>query len=159
VQLTMPGVPDVYQGNEVWDYSLVDPDNRRPVDYAIRARLLAELDTLDVDQVLARADEGLPKLLVTSRALRLRKARPDAFAGSYDPLDVTGAWADRVVAFGRGGEVVTVVSRLTMHVDDWKDTAVALPPGEWRDVLTGAAVTGGAVADLLRFPVALLERL
>jgi (1->4)-alpha-D-glucan 1-alpha-D-glucosylmutase len=159
VQLTMPGVPDVYQGNEVWDYSLVDPDNRRPVDYASRAALLAELDSLDAEQVLARADEGLPKLLVTSRALRLRQARPAAFAGSYDPLAVTGAWTGRVVAFARGGEVVTVVPRLTMHVDDWKDTAVALPPGGWRDVLTGAAVASGAVADLFaRFPVALLER-
>ena len=159
VQLTMPGVPDVYQGCELWDYSLVDPDNRRPVDYATRARLLAELDTLDVEAVGDRAAEGLPKLLVTSAALRLRRSRPAAFAGTYERLRVTGAWADRVVAFALGGEVVTVVPRLFVHVDDWKDTALALPPGTWRDVLTRDPVGGNAVSDLLaRFPVALLER-
>ncbi|HEX8002904.1 MAG TPA: malto-oligosyltrehalose synthase [Mycobacteriales bacterium] len=161
VQLTMPGVPDVYQGSELWDLSLVDPDNRRPVDYDRRARLLAELDALTVEQVGERAAEGLPKLLVTSRALRLRRARRAAFDGSYEPLATGGAWADRVVAFARGGEVVTVVPRLTVHVDDWKDTTVALPGGRWRDVLTGDEVEGGerAVAEVLsRFPVALLER-
>jgi (1->4)-alpha-D-glucan 1-alpha-D-glucosylmutase len=161
VQLTMPGVPDVYQGSELWDLSLVDPDNRRPVDYATRARLLAELDALDVETVGERAAEGLPKLLVTSRALRLRTARPAAFSGSYEPLHVTGGWADRVVAFARAREVVTVVPRLSVPVDDWKDTTVALPHGDWRNVLTGDAVDGGshAVAVLFaRFPVALLER-
>ncbi|HWL35890.1 MAG TPA: malto-oligosyltrehalose synthase [Frankiaceae bacterium] len=162
VQLTMPGVPDVYQGCELWDYSLVDPDNRRPVDYDLRRRLLAELDALDVDAIGERASEGLPKLLVVSRALRLRQARPEAFAGSYDPLPVSGAWDDRVVAFARGGEVVTVVPRLTVHVDDWKDTNLTLPEGQWRNVLTGDPVPGGdvAVAEVLaRFPVALLERM
>jgi (1->4)-alpha-D-glucan 1-alpha-D-glucosylmutase len=161
VQLTMPGVPDVYQGCELWDHSLVDPDNRRPVDYALRRRLLAELDSLDLDAIGERAAEGLPKLLVVSRALRLRRARPEAFAGSYDPLPVSGAWDDRVVAFARGGEVVAVVPRLTVHVDDWKDTTLTLPEGAWRNVLTGDSLTGGdvAVADVLaRFPVALLER-
>ena len=159
VQLTMPGVPDVYQGAELWDYSLVDPDNRRPVDYGLRRRLLAEVDSLDVEAIGERAAEGLPKLLVTSRALRLRRERPAAFDGSYEPLAVTGAWADRVVAFARGGEVVTVVPRLSVPVDDWKDTAVALPPGPWRDLLTGDAVESGMVADVLaRFPVALLAR-
>jgi (1->4)-alpha-D-glucan 1-alpha-D-glucosylmutase len=161
VQLTMPGVPDVYQGSELWDLSLVDPDNRRPVDYGLRRRLLAELDGLDAEAVNARAAEGLPKLLVVSRALRLRRERAAAFAGSYEPLAVEGGWADRVVAFARGGEVVTVVPRLSMHVADWKDTTVALSPGRWRNVLTGDAVTGGEVrvADLFaRFPVALLER-
>jgi (1->4)-alpha-D-glucan 1-alpha-D-glucosylmutase len=159
VQLTMPGVPDVYQGTEVWDLSLVDPDNRRPVDYDLRARLLRGLDSLPVEEVLARADEGLPKLLVTSRALRLRRERAAAFAGSYDALPVEGPYADRVVAFARGGDVVTVVPRLSVHVTDWKDTTVALPPGDWRNVLTGDPARGVAVAELLgRFPVALLER-
>jgi (1->4)-alpha-D-glucan 1-alpha-D-glucosylmutase len=154
VQLTMPGVPDVYQGTEVWDLSLVDPDNRRPVDYALRARLLRELDTLSPEEVLARADEGLPKLLVTSRALRLRPS------GAYHALRVEGPYADRVVAFARGGDVVTVVPRLSVHVTDWKDTTVALPPGDWHNVLTGDAARGtGAVGEVFaRFPVALLVR-
>jgi (1->4)-alpha-D-glucan 1-alpha-D-glucosylmutase len=161
VQLTMPGVPDVYQGSELWDLSLVDPDNRRPVDYDLRSRLLDELDSLSVEEVGERAADGLPKLLVTSRALRLRRRRAAAFAGSYEPLAGSGAWADRVVAFARGGEVVTVVPRLAVHVDDWKDTTLSLPEGRWRDVLTADEVAGGerAVAEVLaRFPVALLER-
>ena len=160
VQLTMPGVPDVYQGTELWDYSLVDPDNRRPVDYDTRRRLLAELAGLSLDEVGARAPEGLPKLLVVSRALRLRRERPHAFDGSYRTLDVAGGWADRVVAFARGDEVVTVVPRLSVHVDDWKDTTVRLPAGTWRDCFSGDTHHGDvAVADLLgRFPVALLER-
>jgi (1->4)-alpha-D-glucan 1-alpha-D-glucosylmutase len=114
VQLTMPGVPDVYQGNELWDLSLVDPDNRRPVDYAVRAALLTELDALGAGEVLARSDEGLPKLLVTTRALALRRRLPEAFgpAGAYQPLRVSGPSADRALAFSRAGAVVTVVPRL-----------------------------------------------
>jgi (1->4)-alpha-D-glucan 1-alpha-D-glucosylmutase len=161
VQLTMPGVPDVYQGSELWDLSLVDPDNRRPVDYALRARLLAFVDSATVEEAGDRAAEGAPKLLVVSRALRLRRALPEAIAGSYEPLEVTGGWADRVVAFARGGAAVTIVPRLSVHVDDWKDTTVALPAGSWRNVLTGDTVPGGErlAADLwARFPVALLER-
>jgi (1->4)-alpha-D-glucan 1-alpha-D-glucosylmutase len=160
VQLTMPGVPDVYQGSELWDLSLVDPDNRRPVDYDLRARLLAELETLDAEAIGERAAEGLPKLHVVSRALRLRRSRPAAFAGSYEPLGTLGALADRVVAFARGGEVVTIVPRLSVHVDDWKDTTVVLPLGPWHNVLTGDVLDGGErpVAEVLaRFPVALLE--
>ena len=162
VQLTMPGVPDVYQGCELWDHSLVDPDNRRPVDYDTRRRLLAELERgLDVEAIGERAAEGLPKLHVVRTALHLRRRRPEAFEGSYQPVAAVGAWADRVVAFTRGGEVLTVVPRLTVAVDDWKDTALPVPAGTWRNLLTGDAVTGGdrPVAELFaRFPVALLER-
>ncbi|HVF05771.1 MAG TPA: malto-oligosyltrehalose synthase [Frankiaceae bacterium] len=162
VQLTMPGVPDVYQGCELWDYSLVDPDNRRPVDYATRRRLLAELATLDAEAITARAAEGLPKLHVVRTALHLRRERPEAFDGSYEPVEAAGAWADRVVAFARGGAVLTVVPRLTIAVDDWKDTTLPVPAGTWRNLLTGDAVAGGGarpVAELFaRFPVALLER-
>jgi (1->4)-alpha-D-glucan 1-alpha-D-glucosylmutase len=161
VQLTMPGVPDVYQGTELWDLSLVDPDNRRPVDFSLRRRLLDDLDGLTVEEIGERAAEGLPKLLLVSRALRLRRERPDVFAGSYEPLDVRGGWSDRVVAFARSGRVATVVPRLSLPVDDWKDTLLRLPEGRWHDVLTGDWVDGGerAVAEVLaRFPVALLER-
>jgi (1->4)-alpha-D-glucan 1-alpha-D-glucosylmutase len=163
VQLTMPGVPDVYQGSELWDLSLVDPDNRRPVDFGLRRRLLAELDNLDVEQVLARADDGLPKLLVTSRALRLRGRRPELFgpSGHYQPLAVTGPAQDHVLAFARGGGAVTVVPRLMLRLEGWDDTRVAVPDGDWRDELTGEPVAGGSrrVADLLdRFPIALLSR-
>jgi len=164
--LTAPGVPDVYQGTELWDLSLVDPDNRRPVDFGLRRRLLAELDALGdraVEVAWARREEGLPKLLLVSRALRLRAERPDLFArGSYEPLPVTGGRAAHGVAFCRGGGAVTVIPRLTVALaGDWGDTAVALPAGRWVDRFTGCAHEGGPapMAGLLaRFPVALLAR-
>ncbi|HXM58890.1 MAG TPA: malto-oligosyltrehalose synthase, partial [Candidatus Dormibacteraeota bacterium] len=116
--LTAPGVPDVYQGTELWDLSLVDPDNRRPVDFAARDRLLAELDGLGdraAEAAWARREEGLPKLLVVSRALRLRAARPEAFAtGAYRPLPALGGRAGHLVAFCRGEAVATVVPRLAL---------------------------------------------
>ncbi|MGH9074376.1 MAG: malto-oligosyltrehalose synthase, partial [Acidimicrobiales bacterium] len=114
VALTAPGVPDTYQGCELWDYSLVDPDNRRPVDFARRRRLLAELPSLSPEECWERAAEGLPKLLVTQRALHLRRERPQWWgaAGSYRPLAARGPQADRVVAFVRAGSAATVVPRL-----------------------------------------------
>jgi (1->4)-alpha-D-glucan 1-alpha-D-glucosylmutase len=165
--LTAPGVGDVYQGTELWDLSLVDPDNRRPVDFALRARLLAELDAVgDGAGAVARerCDEGLPKLLVVSRALRLRAARPEAFEGAYDELPVVGAQAPHAVAFCRGEAVCVVVPRLALSLEragGWGDTAVELPAGSWVDCLTGRPSAGGEVpvAGLLAgFPVALLER-
>ncbi|HEX5496857.1 MAG TPA: malto-oligosyltrehalose synthase [Mycobacteriales bacterium] len=165
VQLTMPGVPDVYQGTELWDNSLVDPDNRRPVDFTARRALLARLDRTSggglavppVDRTAAA------KLLVVSRAARLRRDRPEAFV-SYTPLPARGTGADHALAFDRG-EAITVVTRLPVgleRVGGWWDTSLPLPPGRWRDVLTGASHPGGAavpVADLLaRLPVALLHR-
>ena len=87
LQLTMPGVPDVYQGTELWDLSLVDPDNRRPVDYALRRKLLAALDGGEVPAV---DETGAAKLLVVSRALRARRDHPEWFAG-YEPVEVTGS--------------------------------------------------------------------
>ncbi|HYO37882.1 MAG TPA: malto-oligosyltrehalose synthase [Geodermatophilus sp.] len=165
LQLTMPGVPDVYQGTELWDHSLVDPDNRRPVDYDERRALLARLDGGWVPEV---DDTGAAKLLVTSRALRLRRDSPGLFAG-YAPVEVTGSAADSVVAFDRGsgeqGGAVTVATRLpvALAASGWGDTALALPTGAWLDVLTGdrvvADASGVPVAGLLdRLPVALLVR-
>ena len=93
LKLTSPGVPDIYQGCELWDHTLVDPDNRRPVDYAVRESLLAEAETAAPAEVWPeQADSGLPKLLLTQRALHLRRRRPECFcAGSgYEPLTATG---------------------------------------------------------------------
>ncbi|MCW2640258.1 MAG: malto-oligosyltrehalose synthase [Dactylosporangium sp.] len=161
VQLTMPGVPDVYQGTELWDYSLVDPDNRRPVDFAARQDLLARLDggwQPDVDAT------GAAKLLVTSRALRLRRRRPELFAG-YRPVTAEGPAAEHVVAFDRGFDphgAITVATRLPHALRErggWGDTRLPLPPGQFTDVLTGRRFAGDAVplADLLDpYPVALL---
>ena len=164
IALTSPGVPDVYQGSELWDLSLVDPDNRRPVDYALRRRLLGELDHLDAAAAWERVEEGLPKLLVVQRALQLRRQRPHAFGpgGSYRPLYAEGARAGHLVAFTRGEEAVTLAPRLVIGLGgEWLGTTVDLPEGSWRDEFTGVTQEGGRrpLAELLGgFPVALLAR-
>ena len=142
--LTVPGVPDVYQGSELWDHSLADPDNRRPVDYDDRVALLA--------------DGGHPKLRVTAAALRLRRDRPELFA-SYAAVPASGSAADHVLAFDRGG-AATVVTRLPVGLRElggWGETSLALE-GAWRDVLTDRVVSN-RLDDVLRdLPVALLVR-
>jgi (1->4)-alpha-D-glucan 1-alpha-D-glucosylmutase len=163
LKLTAPGIPDIYQGTELWDLSLVDPDNRRPVDYAQRERLLADLDRATPEQIMARSDEGLPKLWLIRQTLHLRRRRPELFGpeGSYRPLAVTGERWGHVVAFARGDGVVTVVPRLVMRLEKrWLDTALELPAGRWRNELTGQIVQGVVRLDdlLARFPVALLSR-
>lgn len=165
LQLTMPGVPDVYQGTELHDFSLVDPDNRRPVDYALRRRLLAELDGGTVPAV---DGTGAAKLLVTSRVLRARRDTPELFSG-YAPVAVTGPAADSVIAYDRGSAgsdgVVVVATRLPARLAEtgWGETALQLRTGAWQDLLTGerfvSDVAGIAAGTLLtRLPVALLVR-
>jgi malto-oligosyltrehalose synthase len=158
VQLTMPGVADVYQGCELTGLSLVDPDNRRPVDYERRRRLLTALQA-DPDQMVGLDAE---KLLVTSRSLWLRREHPDWFAGGYAPLASEGPAAEHAVAFARGGHAVTVVTRLPARLrrrGGWADTALPLPELHWRDVLTGTRHAGlrPLLSELTRrLPVALL---
>ena len=165
VQLTMPGVPDVYQGCEAAALSLVDPDNRRDVDFA---RIRSDLSALDAsrDAVGDLANGDLDafsraKLLVTSRALRLRRARPGWFAAGYEHLTAAGAAAGHAVAFRRG-QAVTVVTRLPVGLrrrGGWGDTALPLPAGAWADLLTGSVHHGPAVPMTVltgRLPVALL---
>jgi (1->4)-alpha-D-glucan 1-alpha-D-glucosylmutase len=159
VQLTAPGVPDVYQGSELWEMSLVDPDNRRPVDFDERRLLLAALDS----GALPPVDEtGAAKLLVTSRALRLRRDRPELFT-RYASLPAVGDAARHVVAFDRGG-AVTVATRLPIALarSGWGETALLLPGHPVVDVITGREYEGGQLwmADLLStYPVALLAPL
>ena len=156
LQLTVPGVPDVYQGTEVVSLALVDPDNRRPVDYGLRRNLLEQLDSGKAPTSL---DEE--KLFVTSRALRLRRDRPQEFAGGYEPIATTSTHA---VSFRRGTSVVCVVTRLAAGLErggGWGEDTLALPDGSWTDVLTGASHDGGdrTLRQLLRdLPVALLLR-
>jgi (1->4)-alpha-D-glucan 1-alpha-D-glucosylmutase len=164
LKLVAPGVPDFYQGTELWDLSLVDPDNRRRVDYAVRRRALAEVDGLGVEEIMARADEGLPKLWLIRQALALRREAPERFAESapYRPLEARGSRARHVVAAERGDAVVAVVPRLVLGLSGvWAETTLELPPGRWRNLLTRERKLAGriAVTELLRlFPVALLAR-
>jgi (1->4)-alpha-D-glucan 1-alpha-D-glucosylmutase len=187
VKLTSPGVPDVYQGQEIWDLSLVDPDNRRPVDYGRRREMLSRVregmrcgrGALARELVEGWEDGGV-KLYVTHVALCARKEHADAFSeGEYLPLAATGAKAEHVVAFARrggGSTLVTVVPRLvaTLTRDRdfalpdagvWADTALTGEEvtGRWRNLFTGAEVDAGdggiGLADVLGdFPVALLEK-
>jgi (1->4)-alpha-D-glucan 1-alpha-D-glucosylmutase len=165
---TAPGVPDLYQGAELWDLSLVDPDNRRPVDYALRVKLLREIRGMPVADAAAeamrRADEGLPKLWTIHQALTLRRERPDCFGATaaYTPLAVRGTKAAHAIAYLRGHDIATFVPRLTALLDgEWEKTTLALPQGHWRNRLTGRSVAGGktTLVELLKdFPVALLVR-
>ncbi|TDP91800.1 malto-oligosyltrehalose synthase [Labedaea rhizosphaerae] len=157
VQLTAPGVPDVYQGTELWDFSLVDPDNRRLVDYAERR---ATLDRIRAGELPPVDETGAAKLLVVHRALTLRRDRPELFTG-YRPLHAEGPAAEHVLAFERGGGLITVATRLPVKLarSGWRDTVLPLPPGKWTDVLTGRPVGSTALADLLEvYPVALLVK-
>jgi (1->4)-alpha-D-glucan 1-alpha-D-glucosylmutase len=157
VQLTMPGVADTYQGTELWDLSLVDPDNRRPVDWEQRRRLLAELDAADGPPALD--DAGAAKLHLVSRLLRLRRGSPELFGpgASYEPLDA----GPRAIGFSRGA-VVTVapVRALQVQAAGWGDDRVALPAGQWQDVLTGVSRAGELPLRelLVDFPVSVLRQ-
>jgi len=163
LRLTAPGVPDTYQGMELFGLFLVDPDNRQPVDYALRKQMLTELDRMNVDEVTARAKEGMTKLWLTRHALRVRETHADCFgaSGEYRPLWPAGPRASCLVGYQRGNDVVAAVPRLTMNCGNWEDTYLEIPPGKWTDRLTGQSVEGGRreVGPLLRrFPVLLLTR-
>jgi (1->4)-alpha-D-glucan 1-alpha-D-glucosylmutase len=150
VQLTMPGIPDVYQGTESWNDSLVDPDNRRLVDYRVQRHLAAAVQP-PIDA------SGAAKCWVTSRALRLRRDQPHLFQ-TYQPLFGSGLAADHLIGFDRGG-AIALATRLPVRLHQeggWRDTTLELPTG-LTDVLTDRAVDSGRVADILdRYPVALL---
>jgi (1->4)-alpha-D-glucan 1-alpha-D-glucosylmutase len=168
LRLAAPGVPDTYQGTELWDLSLVDPDNRRPVDYARRAGLLTELQSVTdksgpgavATDVLQSPADGRVKFYTTWRALTARRSHPGLFsAGHYVPIDLTGARAQHVFAFARitrDAAALVVVPRLCggLDVPDegwpigpgvWQDTRLMLPPAlagrSFRNVFTGASLS------------------
>ena len=157
LKLAAPGVPDIYWGNETWDLSLVDPDNRRPVDFEAHAQRLAAVQQ-------GRREQGDTKLHVTWRGLELRRREPELFAhGAYVPIETAGRHAGHVVAFAREHEgrwVIAAVPRLTEGLDGWGDTRLVLPAGapeRWEHVLTGETVTDLTAEDLFAsIPVALL---
>lgn len=168
LKLTIPGVPDIYQGTERWDLSLVDPDNRRPVDYAFHQQLLAENSDATLAELLRRWPDGRVKQQLTRRLLRLRAEHPALFAyGSYEPLRVDGTYAEKIIAFARRHEghtfvIVAPILCATLADDQgwprgkiWKDTAITLPEGltfiaDGQKTFTGII----PVAILLRdFPV------
>jgi (1->4)-alpha-D-glucan 1-alpha-D-glucosylmutase len=174
IKVASPGVPDFYQGTELWDFSLVDPDNRRPVDYGKRKLLLKELASASPSSLLESLSDGRAKLHVISKGLQLRKTRAATYdKPSYSPLYADGGREENVCAFcvGDGAQrVVAVAPRLfagLMKDDDlapigegvWGESCLVLPEGEFENVLTGEKHAGGRtrVAEILAtFPVALL---
>lgn len=163
IKLTAPGVPDFYQGTELWDLSLVDPDNRRPVDYERRTSLLARGRSLPPSAVTSDWDSGLPKLWLIARVLEVRRACPRCFSGEspYHPIVAQGGRLGHVLAFARGENVIVAVPRFTYSLrGDWADTRLRLPDGPWVDRLSGAKLSGEIEADRLfgAFPVVLLVR-
>jgi (1->4)-alpha-D-glucan 1-alpha-D-glucosylmutase len=163
IKLTAPGVPDFYQGSELWDLSLVDPDNRRPVDYASRLAMLSGLIEATAAEVTTEWDSGRPKLWLIARVLHLRRQHPEWFdaASSYAPVAARGARASHILGYLRSGMMLTLVPRFTALLgDDWRDTLVPLPPGTWQDWFSQRQWIGGVSPhDLFQvFPVALLVR-
>ncbi len=169
IKLTVPGIPDIYQGSELWDLRLVDPDNRAPVDFDARRRLLERVTSQDGSEFMSRLEDGEPKLRLIATALAVRSRHPEAFGrdAGYERIAATGSRADHAICFSRTGSdglpvIVTVGFRWPLLLRaGWQDTTVSLPHGGWREVLTGRDVQGGTqlLEDLLdETPIALLER-
>lgn len=163
VKLTAPGVPDFYQGTELYDGSLVDPDNRRPVDLAARRDKLRTQK--DATPSTLAGDLDAQKLWTIRRVLGLRRKHPARFLGAYKALDAAGPHAHRVFGFMRGSELVALVPRLGVAADGWRDTTVELPAGTWIDVLSDPSgnrpLAGGvrSLGDIWRsFPIALFTQ-
>jgi (1->4)-alpha-D-glucan 1-alpha-D-glucosylmutase len=186
LKIASPGRPDFYQGSELWDFSLVDPDNRRPVDFKLRRRLLRDMPagaggdrSALAEELLASWPDGRVKLYLTAEALAFRNREAELFAsGRYVPLAATGRLRDKVIGFARerrGRWAVVAVPRLAASLSaggrppvgrrTWRETALALPKGaprRWRDVLSGEGLTAsGAALDcgamFRRLPLAFLE--
>jgi len=180
---TCPGVPDLYQGAESWDLSFVDPDNRRPVDFAKRRAWLADFGSalptkhggLDLTDLWNDRFSGRVKLFITHKLLQLRQSNPDLFAqGDYLPLMVEGIFSEHIMAFARhhGSDWLAVVMPLfparlcheqgvaDVQQINWQDTRVVMPerePGQWTSVMTGGEIHEALIQELFRvLPVAVL---
>jgi (1->4)-alpha-D-glucan 1-alpha-D-glucosylmutase len=161
VKITAPGVPDFYQGAELWDLFLTDPDNRQSVDYDQRVKLLKQANKLSAKEAWEQRKSGLAKLWLIRKGLELRRRFESLATGAkYEPLAIRGTKAEHVLAFMRGGDVITVMTRFVAAFEcDWKDTAIKLPTGAWRNYLTDTPVDSGSIAALTaHFPVALLVK-
>ncbi|MFM6205939.1 MAG: malto-oligosyltrehalose synthase, partial [Planktothrix sp.] len=185
IKITSPGLPDFYQGTELWDLSLVDPDNRRPVDYEKRIKFLQDIKQCSQEDILSLIEElkttpedGRMKLFLIYQGLSVRKQYLEVYQqGSYIPLEITGDYAQHILAFGRAyGQqiIITVVPRFLTNLVEpkqfplgekiWKDTAIKIPEDwtkDWKNTMTHQLISGHhslKVGDILTvFPVALLS--
>jgi (1->4)-alpha-D-glucan 1-alpha-D-glucosylmutase len=165
IKCTAPGTPDNYQGSELWDIHLVDPDNRGPIDYEIRQSMLAELEAgMPAEEILKRMDDGLPKLWVIFKSLHLRRGHPSWFGtnAAHLPMRVEGPRKDHLVAYMRGENVAVIAPRWNLRLGgNFASTTVEFPEGTWNHLFTGESFEGGSLRAqnlLKRFPVALLTR-
>ena len=179
IKNTAPGVPDLYQGAELWELSLVDPDNRRPVDYQKRREFLQDIKTQNerdilqlIKELIATKENGKIKLFLTHQLLIARKKYSELFQnGDYQPIEVTGEYKDSIVAFSRSYEDKTVVAiaprfltgiidpgQLPLGMEVWSDTSLKLANKDWHNLIDGQTIAGEtAVGKILQnFPVALL---
>ena len=152
IKLTAPGVPDIYQGTEIWDDSLVDPDNRRPIDYARRREMLTQIENVPANELMQCWPDGRIKMRLTQRLLHLRRENPELFReGIYEPINFGGAFADCAIGFvrrHRDRAIIVIVPRLSSRLgfppigDRWQDTHVVLPAGvsNLRDVFSDRKV-------------------
>ena len=179
MKMTSPGVPDIYQGNELLQFNLVDPDNRRPVDYDLRKKLLEQFQQdspssrallTRVGELLANPGCGELKLYLIWKTLGLRRAEPELFRqGSYVPLNVTGQSSEHVIAYARQHENQTAIiavprlcaslvgsNQMLWNETAWGDTQIEIPnmeaPGCYRNLFTGECVRAG-VDEKNRFPL------
>jgi (1->4)-alpha-D-glucan 1-alpha-D-glucosylmutase len=175
LKLTAPGVPDIYQGTELWDFSLVDPDNRRPVDYRARHKLLSKIEeSTSPSELLKNWRDGRIKMFLTTTTMRFRRANQRLFQlGRYEPVQTLGEHREQLIAFRRcleDQQILVCVPRLTQKLGFpplggcWKDTAAVLSkPLKWRNIFTGQEIDEGTslrAASLFRdLPFALLEAL
>jgi (1->4)-alpha-D-glucan 1-alpha-D-glucosylmutase len=163
IKMVAPGVPDFYQGTELWDLSLVDPDNRRPVDFAARLKMIRRARGMSAAQALEECESGMPKLWMAARILAIRRERGGDFSADskYQPLVAQGAHLGRLLAFRRGENLLAVVPRFTLTLaGDWADTRLPLPGGAWRNCFTDEVIQReiSPAALFAGFPVALLIR-
>ncbi|MCU0550947.1 MAG: malto-oligosyltrehalose synthase [Leptolyngbya sp. Prado105] len=177
IKLTSPGIPDLYQGSELWDLSLVDPDNRRPVDFKLREDFLDEIQASTdrialLEKLLATRQTGQIKQFIIHQVLKLRNQYSSTFLkGDYIPLEVTGQFKHHIIAFARKDAdrtIVTIAPRFFTRLIEveqlplgevWEDTAIVLPGSNWRDLLSEIDHVGQSlqIKDLLKhFPIALL---
>ncbi|MBW4440907.1 MAG: malto-oligosyltrehalose synthase [Plectolyngbya sp. WJT66-NPBG17] len=176
IKITSPGIPDFYQGTELWDLSLVDPDNRRPVDFAQREAFLDAIQAAEVSELmpklLEKPQDGKIKLFLTAQALKVRNQYKSVFLnGEYISLEATGKFKDHIIAFARKDAekmVVTIAPRLFTRLiqpeqlpigEIWEDTAIELPASNWKNAIANTEHSGTTIVlqDVLKhFPVALL---
>jgi (1->4)-alpha-D-glucan 1-alpha-D-glucosylmutase len=184
IKITSPGIPDLYQGTELWDLNLVDPDNRCPVDFEKRKRFLRDIKEKErenilnlMNELISTKEDGGIELFLLYKALRERNEKKELFEkGDYTAIEVNGKYKDRIVAFGRNLEntwAITIAPRLLTSLikkgeyplgrQIWGDTHIVLPegfPSLWKDAITAQTLEGEktlTIGEILKhFPVALL---